>query len=383
MKIVIAPDSFKDCLSAMAVARLIEAGLRRSFPKARYDLIPLADGGEGTVAALVAARGGRMIRAKVTGPLGEPLTASYGRFPDGDAVVEMAAASGLERVPPERRNPLHTTSFGAGELVRHALRTGARQVLLGIGGSATVDGGLGFAQALGARFMDGRGRSLTAPLTGADLNRVAAVDFSGVEPRVRDGLRVACDVASPLVGPRGAAAVFGPQKGATPAQVRRLEAGLQSLGQRLEQHARRRVLGVRGCGAAGGLGAMLLGGFGCRLERGVGLVLEFARVAERLRDADLVVTGEGRLDVQTSLGKAPYGLFLLARQMKIPVVGLVGSLFFDVKVNKSALAKAAMSAVTRPLSLDEALREGPDNILSAAVRLGSILKTGQGLITKS
>lgn len=383
MKIVIAPDSFKDSLTALEVARLIEAGLRHSFPHARYELIPMADGGEGTVAALVAARGGRLVRARVMGPLGTPVLARYGRLPDGSAVVEMAAASGLERVPEGLRNPLRTTSFGAGQLVRHALAAGAGQVLLGIGGSATVDGGLGFAQALGARFLDDRGRPLPAPLAGADLRRVAGLDFTQVDPRAGPALRVACDVQSPLAGPRGAAAVFGPQKGATPAQVRRLDAGLMRLGRLLERHCGQRVVNTPGAGAAGGLGAMLLGALGCRLERGVELVLEFADVAARFRGASLVITGEGCLDAQTGLGKVPQGVLLLARQMNIPVVALAGAIVSDANVNKTSAAAYAISAVSQPQSLAEALRGARSSVRYAALRLGNILLAGQALTRDS
>ena len=383
MKIVIAPDSFKDSLTAMEVARLIRAGLRHSFPKASYELIPLADGGEGTVAALVAARGGRLVRARVMGPLGNTVQAQYGRLPNGDAVVEMAAAAGLELVPHALRNPLRTTSYGAGQLVRRALDAGARRVLLGIGGSATVDGGLGFAQALGARFLDARGRGLAAPLTGADLSRVATVDLEQLDPRVGPALRVACDVDSPLVGPRGAARVFGPQKGATPAQVGRLEVGLQAFGRLLERHSGRRLLRAAGTGAAGGLGALLLGLFNGRLERGVDLVLEFAEVAARLQGASLVVTGEGRLDEQTGLGKAPQGIFLLARQLEIPIVAIGGSILLDVKGRKSGIADYAVSAVATPQTLDEALSQASGNVLAAARRLGNLLGVGQALKSKT
>lgn len=374
MRIVIAPDSFKESLSARDVAKLIEAGLRQTFPDADFDRMPLGDGGEGTTDALLAATGGRRVRARVTGPLGEPVNACYGRLPDGRAVIDMAAASGLALVPVIRRNPLRTTSYGTGELVRKALDAGASSILLGIGGSATVDGGLGFGQALGLQFLDTRGRRLPAPLTGAGLRRVAAIDASGLDPRLAGRLRVACDVDNPLIGPCGAAPVFAPQKGASPAQVKALAEALDAYGRVLESWSGRALRRLPGAGAAGGLGALLAALPGVAVERGASLVLEAVGARARFAQAQLIVTGEGRLDAQTRHGKLPQEVYLLARQLDVPCVFVAGSVLFDVNVTKTPIP--ALACVASPQPLAEAMAEARSHVMAAAQRLGALLSAG-------
>ncbi|MGE3773278.1 MAG: glycerate kinase [Gammaproteobacteria bacterium] len=380
MKIVIAPDSFKESLDAPAVAKAIEKGLERVLPGVDCVRAPLADGGEGTVEAVVAATGGRRIRRTVRGPLGEAVTAVFGLLPDGSAVIEMAAASGLPLIPPARRNPLKTTSYGTGQLIRAAVERGARRIVVGIGGSATNDCGAGMAQALGAVFRDERGRVLTKPLGGGDLAAVASIELedlatllAGVE------LLVACDVRNPLCGPRGASAVFGPQKGASPAQITLLDAHLQHFGRLLESSSGRRVMKRPGAGAAGGLGAALMGLCGGRLVPGVELVMELVGLDRMLDGADLVITGEGRIDAQTAFGKTPAGVARLAQARGVPVVGLGGALSGDARDLYRHGFAALEAAVAGPQSLAEALLDARVNLERAGERIGRWLLLGKAL----
>ncbi|MGH7215025.1 MAG: glycerate kinase, partial [Tepidisphaeraceae bacterium] len=297
MKIVIAPDKFKDCLDAIEVARAMAAGARRVDSSIEIDLCPMADGGEGTVAALVAATGGRFITRRVTGPLPDmKVDATFGILGDGQtAVIEMAAASGLALLQPEDRNPLYTTTYGTGELlIAAAGEPGVRRVILGIGGSATTDAGVGCAQACGLPVLldDGETVSPSEPLCGQDLDRVILVKHGRGSPIERLGeIVVACDVNNPLHGPNGAAPVFGPQKGATPDQVRRLDDSLRALTERL---GKTELAQTPGAGAAGGLGFGMLAFLGATLRPGIDIVTDATRLAERLRGADLCLTGEGK-----------------------------------------------------------------------------------------
>ncbi|HAL2135665.1 TPA: glycerate kinase, partial [Escherichia coli] len=274
MKIVIAPDSFKESLSAEKCCQAIKAGFSTLFPDANYICLPIADGGEGTVDAMVAATGGNIVTLEVCGPMGEKVNAFYGLTGDGKtAVIEMAAASGLMLVAPEKRNPLLASSFGTGELIRHALDNGIRHIILGIGGSATVDGGMGMAQALGVRFLDADGQVLAA--NGGNLARVASIEMDECDPRLANcHIEVACDVDNPLVGPRGAAAVFGPQKGATPEMIERLDTALTRYAHLIARDLHVDVLDLAGGGAAGGMGAALYAFCGAQLRRGIEIVTD-------------------------------------------------------------------------------------------------------------
>jgi len=342
MKIVIAPDSFKESLTAAEVCEAIARGLRAVLPDAVLDKCPMADGGEGTVDALVAATNGTFQRTTVAGPLGEPVAAGWGLLgrtgplpPDGTtpgpggpltAVLEMAAASGLPLVPVEKRNPLKTTTLGTGQLIRAALDHGVRRIILGIGGSATTDGGAGCAQALGARFLDAHGRVLPNGACGETLAQIARIDLSRFDPRIAaTDILVACDVDNPLCGPRGAAAVYGPQKGATPEIVRQLDEGLAHFADVIARDLGKDVRNVPGAGAAGGLGAGLLAFCGAAIRPGVEIVIDAVRLRERLIGADLLITGEGRLDRQSMMGKLIAGVGRAARAAGVPVVALVGS----------------------------------------------------------
>ena len=324
MKIVIAPNSFKESLSALEAAAAIERGFRQIFPEAVYVKAPMADGGEGTVEALVAATGGQICRISVRGPLGTPVDAFFGLTGDGGAaVIEIAAASGLMLLKPDQRNPLVTTTYGVGELIRAALDRGARHLIIGIGGSATNDAGAGMLLALGVRLLDREGQPIG--FGGGELDRIARIDRSGLDPRIKDCLiEVACDVNNPLVGPTGASAVFGPQKGATPEMVRRLDGNLRHFAECAWRDLGVAIADLPGGGAAGGLGAALHGFLGAKLRPGVEIVMDVVDLDRIVADADLVVTGEGRIDGQTLYGKTPIGVAALAKRHGKPVIGIAG-----------------------------------------------------------
>ncbi|MFU2489742.1 glycerate kinase [Thauera sp. WH-1] len=376
MKIVIAPDSYKESLSALEVAQAVEAGFRQVFPDAAYVLVPVADGGEGTVDAMVAATGGRREAVAVTGPLGERVEAFYGLSGDGaTAVIEMAAASGLMLVPPAQRNPLRTSSRGTGELIRAALDAGARRFILGIGGSATNDGGAGMVQALGARLLDAEGRDVDG--SGGDLARVERIDVSGLDARLAEcRIEVACDVDNPLTGARGASAVFGPQKGATPEMVQTLDANLARLARLIERDLGVAVDQVPGAGAAGGMGAAMLAFFGATLKPGIEIVTAAVDLERHVRDADLVITGEGRIDFQTVHGKTPIGVARVAKRHGKPVIGIAGSLGAKVGVVHEHGIDAVFSVLSKPCSLDEALRDAAANVELTARNVAAMLRIG-------
>ncbi len=325
-RVLVAPDSFKGSLSAVQAAEAMERGVRAAWPDALVVKVPIADGGEGTVEALVTATRGRFETRTVRGPLGRPVEARWGVLGDGrTAVIEMAAASGITLVPEGRRDPRIASTFGTGQLLRAALDEGFRRIVVGIGGSATNDGGAGMAKALGVRFIDGRGEPL--PEGGAALSRLVSVDLTGVDPRLAETeVLVACDVDNPLTGPRGASAVYGPQKGATPAVVAELDAALERYARVATEVTGRDVARRPGAGAAGGLGAGLLFFTPARLVPGIDLVLDSTRFDDQVRGASLVIVGEGRTDHQTAMGKAPVGVARVAARHGVPVLLVSGSL---------------------------------------------------------
>ncbi|MGG7890955.1 glycerate kinase [Klebsiella aerogenes] len=376
MKIVIAPDSYKESLSALDVATAIETGFREIYPHAEYVKVPVADGGEGTVEAMVAATQGHIVQVSVTGPLGEPVNAFYGLSGDMRcAYIEMAAASGLESVPPTRRNPLLTTSWGTGELIRHALDAGVSQIIIGIGGSATNDGGAGMAQALGAKLLN-TGQQQIAPGGGA-LETLARIDLSELDPRLADcRIDVACDVTNPLTGPQGASAVFGPQKGATAAMIERLDRGLQHFAQIIDRDLDIDVLSLEGCGAAGGMGAALYAFCGANLRPGIEIVTDALGLADLVADADLVITGEGRIDSQTIHGKVPVGVAKVAKRYNVPVIGIAGSLTADVGVVHQHGLDAVFSVLYSVCTLDEALANAAANVRMTARNVAAVLQMG-------
>lgn len=376
MRIVIAPDSYKGSMTAAEVAAAMARGVRRLLPDAELDLVPMADGGEGTVQALVDATGGRLITAAVTGPLGEPVAATFGLLGDGQtAVIEMAQASGLPLVPPERRNPLLTTTYGTGQLICQALDQGARRLIIGIGGSATNDGGVGMAQALGARFLDASGQEL--PPGGGALAGLDRIDLSGLDPRLPSTtITVACDVDNPLTGERGASAVFGPQKGATPEMVQLLDANLAHLAAIIRRDLGKEVEDAPGAGAAGGLGGGLLAFLGAQLRRGVEIVVEAVGLTERCAGASLCLTGEGGTDFQTVRGKTPMGVAQAAKVHGVPVVCISGGLGREYHQVYSVGIDAVTSIMPGPMSLEDAMARGPELVEEATERALRLVAVG-------
>ncbi len=374
MKIVIAPDSYKESLSAPQVADQIEAGFRDVFPDADYVKLPMADGGEGTVEAMVAATGGRIVAARVTGPLGEPVDAFYGVSGDGEtAVIEMAAASGLALVPPELRNPMKTTSYGTGELIRLALDAGLRRFIIAIGGSATNDGGAGMLQALGVKLLDRDGEKIGS--CGEALAQLGRINPSGLDPRLKQcRIEVACDVDNPLLGPEGASAIFGPQKGATPDMVAQLDENLARFAETITRDIHKDVAAVPGTGAAGGMGAALLAFLDAALLPGIEILIEATGLKSAVAGADLVITGEGRIDGQTRLSKTPVGVARVAREQGVPVIAIAGSLAPDADIVHDFGIDAVFSVLCRPCSLAEALSEAGNNVRSTAHNVAVTIK---------
>jgi glycerate kinase len=326
MRIIIAPQSLKGSLTAAEAGQAIAEGVRTILPEADVEIVPVADGGEGTVQALVDATGGQIVQQMVTGPLGEPVLAFFGLLGDGrTAAIEMAACAGLPLVPPAKRDPRITTTYGVGELILAALDRGCRHFIIGIGGSATNDGGAGMAQALGASLLTDKGTEIARG--GAALATLSRISTATLDARLQEcAFEVACDVSNPLCGPTGASAVYGPQKGATPEMVTQLDAALAHYAQVIERDPGLSVRDVPGAGAAGGLGAGLLAFLHATLRPGAQIVLEAVRLEERLANADLVITAEGQLDSQTAYGKSVGAVAALAKRYGLPVVALAGSL---------------------------------------------------------
>jgi glycerate kinase len=369
MKIVLAPDKFKGSLSAPQVCDAMATGIRQVHPEAEIDRCPMADGGEGTVAALVAATGGRLETRRVTGPLAEmKVDAIFGVLGDGrTAVVEMAAASGLALLRPEDRNPLNTTTFGTGELLMVAAELGASEIILGIGGSATVDGGIGCAQACGLPVLleGGEPLSPTEPLCGRDLPTVLMIKHGRGSSIERMRIRVACDVVTPLFGPTGAAVIFGPQKGANPAQVRWLDDALRGLAERTGKLADAEVPGA---GAAGGLGFGMLAYFGATLQSGADIVIDAMRLRERLNGADLCITGEGRLDAGSLHGKAPIAVARLCKQLGVRCGAIVGSIGDGAELARDEGISDYFAISDGILSPEDCIRRAAELVSKATAR---------------
>lgn len=373
MKIVIATDSFKGSISAEGACRLIKQGMEAVLD-AEYIPVPMADGGEGTVEAMVAALQGELRQVEVTGPLGEKVLASFGLVRDRKtAIIEMAAASGLPLVPEPLRNPEVTTTYGTGELIRAALEQGCEELIIGIGGSATNDGGAGMIQALGGRLLREDGSPI--PWGGAGLLELARIDLSGLDPRLEQvRLQVACDVDNPLCGPKGAAYVYGPQKGATPQQVERLDRALGHYAEVIQRELGKDVRHIPGAGAAGGLGAGFLAFTKAKLRPGVEIVMETVGLEELVKDADLVITGEGAIDGQSVRGKTPVGVARVAAKYGCPVIAIVGSVGLGSHEVHTQGITAYFSLINRPMSLATAMAETEDLILDLASQIGRLVK---------
>lgn len=378
MRVVVAPNAFKGSLTALEAAEAIRDGILAVMPDADIVLVPIADGGDGTVEALVAATNGERRLLRVRGPLGEPVDADYGLIDNGStAVIEMAKAAGLRLVPPPRRDPRFTTTYGVGELLQHAYDAGARHFIVGIGGSATNDGGAGMAQALGYHLLDDGGHEL--PPGGLGLKRLARIHVGGVHADWKQArVEVASDVTNPLTGHDGASAVYGPQKGATPEMVAELDTALTRLAEIIKRDLDVDVDRLPGAGAAGGLGAGLVAFTGATLAPGAEMVMKALDLDQRLQVATLVVTGEGRLDSQTArFGKGPAAVARHARNAGLPVIGIGGSLADETEL--ALLFDAVESTVTEPISLEQALAEARERLTRAASRAMRSLRAGKRL----
>jgi glycerate kinase len=376
MKVVIAPQSFKGSISALDAARAMEEGVRRVVSDVETVLVPVADGGDGTLETLVEATGGDIRSATVTGPIGKAVTAEWGALGDGEtAMIEMARTSGLAILTLDERDPLRATTYGLGEVIREALDAGFRSFIVGIGGSATNDAGAGMAQALSVRLLDEAGNDL--PPGGAALADLRRIDTSGLDERaVEASFSVACDVSNPLTGPEGASAVYGPQKGATPELVPQLDAALKNFAEVVERDIGTSIDSVPGAGAAGGLGGGMMAFLGGSLRAGVDIVLDQVGLDEKLEGADLVITGEGQLDFQTVYNKAPIGVAWRAKERGIPVIAISGSLgkgFEDVHAEG---IDAVSSIVCAPMTLDEASTRGGELIADAVAEAIRFMKVG-------
>lgn len=369
MKIVLAPDSFKESLSALQVCKAMARGVRSVLPDADIIHLPLADGGEGTVDALVSATNGRLLQQEVVGPLGDNVTARFGVLGDGNtAVIEMASASGLPLVTPEERNPLNTTTFGTGQLIRAALDLGVIEILIGIGGSATVDCGTGMAQALGVRFYDKK-KLIEKHMTGELVGTVSSIDLSGLDRRIKKvTIKVACDVDNPLLGDNGAARVYGPQKGATPEIVEQLEQNMSQVIDVIEAETNP-VRDIAGAGAAGGLGAGLLAFLSAQLTSGIEAVLQACSFDEIIHDADLILTGEGKIDEQSAMGKTIDGVVSHAAKYNVPVIAIGGTVFDAAEKLYEKGLLSMFSICNKPMTLQQALDNADALVEKSAERV--------------
>lgn len=373
MHVLIAVDSFKGSLSSQRAGEAITLGIQRVFPQATTEIIPMADGGEGTVEAIVRASEGKLLTTKVTSPLGDMIDAVMGQLPDGTVVLEMAAASGLPLVPPEKRNPLLTTTRGTGDLIRAALDLNPKEILIGIGGSATNDGGAGMAQALGAKLLDREGLELRPG--GGALEHLERIDITDLDPRLKKTkITVMCDVDNPLCGSRGASAVYGPQKGATPEGVQYLDQNLAHFARKIQEEMGMDLKDVPGAGAAGGLGMGLLAFTGAQLKTGVEAVLDTVDFDSKLQKADIVITGEGRIDGQSVFGKVPMGVAKRALRYKKPTLAIVGSIGAGSEALYNHGLSSIITIVNGPITLEEAMERAFDLTVDATERGFRILQ---------
>jgi glycerate kinase len=382
VNIVIATDSFKGSKSSVEVASCIENGIRRVAPGAIVTKMPIADGGEGTVEALITGAGGVTHACTVTGPLGERQEAIFGVLENGAAVIEMAAASGLPLVPEKHRDPRITTTRGTGELIKAALDLGCRRFILGIGGSATNDGGVGAAQALGISFKDETGGEL--PYGGGALSVLAGIDVSGLDPRIKESeIVIASDVSNPLCGERGASAVYGPQKGADPRMVSELDANLNHLARITRDQLGVDLADVPGAGGAGGLGYGLMAYCGARIGSGIDTVLDSVNFDGRMKDCDLVITGEGRIDAQSVYGKVPVGVARRAKKYGVPVVAIVGGIGDGADAVYDYGVDAMVSTVNCAMTLERAMENSASLLEEAAERVIRIVMIGMSISSVS
>lgn len=411
MKIIVCPNSFKESLSAGEAALCIEKGIRKVFPRADIIRNPLADGGTGTVKSIISTRQpskesrrfshagrvtgklkctGKIIREKVTGPLGEKITAEYGIGQDKEygkfAVIEMASAAGLVLVPENKRNPFFTTTFGVGELVKKALDKNARKIFIGMGDSATNDGGAGLAQALGVRFLDKNKKVVKGTrqtgIGGKDLLKIRYIDISGIDPRIEKTEFIALsDVKNPLTGKNGASYVFSPQKGATQSMVKVLDRALSNYMSVIKKELNKKI-NIQGAGAAGGLGAGLIAFLNAKIISGVDTIIKLTNLEEKIKNSDFVITGEGKLDEQTASGKVPVGIAKLAKKYGVPVIAIAGWVDKNAEILHKFNISAIMSIVTNPMTIEESKKRSCELIerisgeIMRLIKIGSRLKEG-------
>lgn len=361
-KYVVAPDSFKESMTAKEVCDAMEKGIKKADSAAEVIKVPMADGGEGTVDSLVDATNGQRVIVEVTGPLGNKISAYYGILGNGTtAVIEMAKASGLEIVEKKKRNPMITTTFGTGELIRDALDHNVKEIIIGLGGSSTNDGGSGMAQALGAKLLDQNNNQIS--FGGGNLDKLDKIDISDLDSRLQDvKIILASDVTNPLIGKDGASRVFGPQKGATPEMVEKLENNLQHYAKIIKRDLNKDVASVSGAGAAGGLGAGLMAFTTCKMRQGVDIAIEVTKLEEKVKSADYVFTGEGGTDFQTKFGKTPYGVAKLGKKYHKPVISLAGYLGEGIDSLYSEGFTTIFGIIPGACDLSTALKNGPSNV---------------------
>jgi glycerate 2-kinase len=374
VKILISSDSFRGSLSSAEVGRQLSFGLSRILTDAEILNIPLADGGEGTVEACVLATGGTFIDTEVHDPLMRKKSARFGITGDGKtAVIEMAAASGVELLKADEKNPWLTTTYGTGDLIRAALDSKCERILIGIGGSATTDGGAGMAAALGVIFKDDNGNSISGE--GGNLGLIKHIDISGLDPRILSTeIIVACDVTNILTGPEGAAFVFSPQKGADPAMVEKLDKNLTHLAGVIRRDMSIEIENLPGAGAAGGLGAGLVAFLNARLEKGFTVISQIIHLEEAIATCDLVITGEGKIDFQTQFGKTAFGIARLAKKYNIPVIAVAGTIDDKAGILHEKGIDAMLSIIDKPMSLEEAYSVTPELLEKTGERIGRLLK---------
>lgn len=373
-KYVVAPDSFKESMTAKEVCDAMEKGIKKADSAAEVIKVPMADGGEGTVNSLVDATHGQRVIVEVTGPLGNKISAYYGILGNGiTAVIEMAKASGLEIVEKKKRNPMITTTFGTGELIRDALDHNVKEIIIGLGGSSTNDGGSGMAQTLGAKLLDQNNHQI--PFGGGNLDKLDKIDISNLDSRLQDvKIILASDVTNLLIGKEGASRVFGLQKGATPEMVEKLENNLQHYAKIVKRDLNKDVASVSGAGAAGGLGAGLMAFTTCEMRQGVDLAIEVTKLEDKIRDTDYVFTGEGGTDFQTKFGKTPYGVAKLGKKYHKPVISLAGYLGEGIDSLYSEGFTAIFGIIPGACDLSAALKNGPSNVARTTENIVRLLK---------
>lgn len=374
MKIVIAPDSFKESMTAMKVCMAIEKGMKSVLKDAEFIKVPMADGGEGTTFSLIDATNGKIIKTKSKNPLGIEIDSYFGILGDNEtAIIEMASTSGLELIKKEERNPMLTTTYGTGELIKKALDMGVKKILIGIGGSATNDGGAGMFQALGGKLLDINGDEID--FGGGNLSKLAKIDISDLDERIKDTKFIAaCDVENPLTGINGASNIFGRQKGATEEMVEVLDNNLKHFAKIIRRDLNIDIENIKGAGAAGGLGAGIMAFLSGRLEKGIDIVIKHSKLEEKLKNADLVITGEGKIDSQTRFGKTPYGVVKLAKKYNIPTIAFAGAIGNDIKILYDYGFDAIFSIMQGVETLDMALKNGEKNLSETANNVARLIK---------